>query len=75
MDPCRRIVTGISCAAKSLSCDIYLGAHAMYFDLKKKYTSMNNSQSNPFVDPKGYQNDIAQKEKDFDNKLKKQQTS
>lgn len=52
---------------KSLPCDIFLGAHAMYFDLKKKYDSLKTNSTNPFVDSQGYKNHIAQKEKEFYN--------
>lgn len=57
---------------KSLPCDIFLGAHAEYFDLKKKYALLNKSAINPFVDSIGYQKHIAQKEQEFNAELKKQ---
>lgn len=57
---------------KSLHCDIFLGAHAMMFDLNKKYDSLNHSTINPFIDPKGYQKYITQKEHDFYAELQKQ---
>lgn len=47
---------------KSFSCDIFLGAHGMYFDLEKKYALMNQGKKNPFVDPEGYKKFIAPKE-------------
>jgi metallo-beta-lactamase class B len=59
---------------KSLPCDIFLGAHATYFDLKKKYASLNNSAVNPFIDSRGYKNHIAQKEHEFYAELKKQES-
>jgi metallo-beta-lactamase class B len=57
---------------KSLPCDIFLGAHARYFDLKKKYNLLNASSGNPFVDSRGYKTHIAEKEKEFYTELKKQ---
>jgi metallo-beta-lactamase class B len=57
---------------KSLSCDIFLGAHGDYFGLEQKYPLMNQAVSNPFVDPKGYKNYIAQKEQDFRAELSRQ---
>lgn len=60
---------------KSLPCDIFLGAHGMYFDLEKKYALINQSKTNPFVDPKGYQKFIALKEQDFHNELIKQKAA
>ena len=60
---------------RSLRCDIFLGAHAMYFDLSKKYASLNNSHTNPFVDPDGYKKHVAQKEHEFYAELQKQKSA
>lgn len=57
---------------KSLPCDIFLGAHGMYFDLEKKYALMNKGKANPFVDPEGYKKFITLKEQDFHSELVKQ---
>ena len=57
---------------KSLHCDIFLGAHGMYFDLEKKYALMNKAKTNPFVDPEGYKKFVVAKEQDFRNELAKQ---
>jgi metallo-beta-lactamase class B len=56
---------------KSLPCDIFLGAHGVYFDLEKKYALMDKDKTNPFVDPEGYKKFIALKEKDFYAELAK----
>ncbi|MBY0378220.1 MAG: subclass B3 metallo-beta-lactamase [Gammaproteobacteria bacterium] len=58
---------------KSLPADIFLGAHASMFDLKRKYDALNISATNPFIDPLGYQKHISQKEQDFYTELKKQE--
>ena len=58
---------------KSLPCDIFLGAHGDYFRLEKKYSLMKEEATNPFVDPEGYKNFIAQKERDFYADLAKQE--
>ncbi len=58
--------------AKSLPCDIFLGAHAGYFDLKKKYTLLNTSSVNPFIDPAGYKKHVEQKEHEFYKELENQ---
>lgn len=55
---------------KSLPCDIFLGAHAVYFNLKGKYALLN--KTNPFVDPIGYKKHVAEKEQQFYSKLKNQ---
>jgi metallo-beta-lactamase class B len=57
---------------KSLSCDIFLGAHGNYFGLEEKYPLRNEGSANPFVDPSGYKKYIAQKEEDFRTELAKQ---
>src|ERR1700756_515591 len=57
---------------KSLPCDIFLGAHGGYFGLEEKYPLMKGRDANPFVDPGGYQNFVAQKEQDFRTELAKQ---
>lgn len=60
---------------KSLPCDIFLGAHGMYFDLEKKYALMNQSKTNPFVDSEGYKKFIALKEQEFHSEFDKQKTA
>jgi metallo-beta-lactamase class B len=57
---------------KSLPCDIFLGAHGSYFGLEEKYPLKNEGSANPFVDPRGYKQYIAQKEEDFRTELAKQ---
>ena len=57
---------------KSLPCDIFLGAHGDYFGLEEKYAHMKEGGPNPFVDPGGYKEFVAQKEQDFRNELAKQ---
>jgi metallo-beta-lactamase class B len=60
---------------KSLPCDIFLGAHGMYFGLEEKYALMKKGQINPFIDPKGYKKFIALKEQDFYSALAKARQS
>ena len=57
---------------KSLPCDIFLGAHGSYFGLEEKYPLRNERGANPFVDPRGYKQYIAQKEEDFRTELARQ---
>lgn len=52
--------------------DIFLGAHALYFELGKKYASLNSSLINPFIDPEGYKKHVTQKDLEFYTELKKQ---
>jgi metallo-beta-lactamase class B len=58
---------------KALPCDIFLGAHGSYFGLEEKYSRMKEAAAaNPFVDPEGYKNLIAEKEREFRIELAKE---
>jgi metallo-beta-lactamase class B len=57
---------------KSLPCDIFLGAHAGYFQMSGKY-SLRNKSSNPFIDPQGYKKHVAEKQREFYAELHTQQ--
>jgi len=57
---------------KGLQCDIFLGAHGAYFGLVEKYARMKDEGANPFVDPAGYKEFVAQKEQGFRAELAKQ---
>ncbi len=60
---------------KTLPCDIFLGAHGSYFGLEEKYPRLKEGGANPFVDPDGYKEYIAQKEQDFRTELARQQAA
>jgi metallo-beta-lactamase class B len=51
---------------KSLPCDIFLGAHGSYFDLRRKMASRD------FIDPQGYREFVDKWEKAFERELSKQ---
>ncbi|UWZ82037.1 subclass B3 metallo-beta-lactamase [Occallatibacter riparius] len=57
---------------RALPCDIFLGAHASYFDLKQKYTRLQSGDKNAFIDPAGYKAFVAEKQRDFESALEKQ---
>lgn len=57
---------------KSLPCDIFLGAHGLYFDLDKKYALMMKGVKMTFDDPEGYKKFILLKEQDFHHELTRQ---
>lgn len=57
---------------KSLSCDIFLGAHGDYYGLDTKYRLVKKDGPNPFVDPEGYKKYVADREQAFRAELKKQ---
>jgi metallo-beta-lactamase class B len=52
-------------ALKSLSCDLFLGAHGAYFGMKAKYDRMKAGEANPFIDSDGYKAYIAEREATF----------
>jgi len=57
---------------KSLPCDIFLGAHAAYFDMDEKLKRKKDGQPSPFVDPQGYKQFVSDKEQEFQKALAKQ---
>jgi metallo-beta-lactamase class B len=50
---------------KALPVDLFLGAHGSYYGMKRKYEMMGKGESNPFVDPAGYQSYVADREAAF----------
>jgi metallo-beta-lactamase class B len=60
---------------KALPCDIFLGAHGSYFDLKEKYARFKSGDKNAFIDPSGYQAYIADREHAFQAELARQSQS
>jgi len=59
--------------ALSLPCDIFLGAHGIYFDMKQKITRMQAGEKNVFVDPEGYKRYILNAQAAFEKELARQQ--
>jgi metallo-beta-lactamase class B len=57
---------------KSLPCDVFLGAHGMYFGMEAKFARMKPGGANPFVDPEGYKSYVAEREQAFRKELAKQ---
>jgi len=59
---------------RSMHCDVFLGAHGSYYDMESKYARMTGS-ANPFIDPKGYQNFVNDREQTFRAELTRQQSA
>lgn len=58
---------------KTLPCDVFLGPHAGFFDMKNKRARLDQgAQPNPFIDPAGYRRYVAAGEQAFEEELKKQ---
>jgi metallo-beta-lactamase class B len=60
---------------KALPCDVFLGAHGSYFDLKAKYDRLKNGDRDAFVDHPGYQRYVEDRQQSFEAALKRQQAS
>lgn len=60
---------------KNLPCDVFLGAHGIYFDLHEKYQRFKNGDKNAFIDPAGYKAYIADREQAFKTELRRQSAS
>ncbi|MGE5624478.1 MAG: subclass B3 metallo-beta-lactamase [Bacillota bacterium] len=60
---------------RALPCDVFLGAHGLYFGFSGKLSRLQRHEQpgNPFVDPQGYKDYLAQAEEDFRRKLADQQ--
>ncbi|MGA8431203.1 MAG: subclass B3 metallo-beta-lactamase [Candidatus Sulfotelmatobacter sp.] len=57
---------------KSLPCDIFLGAHGSYYEMEAKYARLSGGGTNPYIDPEGYKNYVAEREQAFAEELRKQ---
>lgn len=57
---------------KSLPCDVFLGAHGGYYEMQEKYARLSKGGANPFIDPVGYQQYVAEREQAFLTELKRQ---
>jgi len=57
---------------KGLPCDIFLGAHGVYYGMEEKVKRISADGPNPFVDPKGYHAYIADRERHYLQTLEKQ---
>ena len=51
---------------RALPCDIFLGAHGIYFDLLPKVKRMQTEGEAAFIDPKGYVDTVNRARADFD---------
>ncbi len=60
---------------KSLSCDIFLGAHGAYFGLTAKYARFQSGDRNAFIDPAGYKAYVADREQAFQTEFERQQAA
>jgi metallo-beta-lactamase class B len=57
---------------KSLPCDVFLGAHGGYYEMEAKYAKLKDHGTNPYIDPQGYKDYVAEREQAFVSELQKQ---
>jgi metallo-beta-lactamase class B len=57
---------------ESLPCDIFLGAHGGYFDVKEKYQRWKEGDRNAFIDPAGYKAYVEDRKQAFEAELRRQ---
>jgi acetyl esterase/lipase len=58
---------------RGLPCDVFLGAHGSYYGLVERHALLKKGKANPFVNPEGYKNYVALKERAFRKTLAEQQ--
>lgn len=59
---------------RSLPCDVFLGAHGVYYGLQDKLARWRTDpKSNPFIDPAGYRKYLDDSERDFRDLVAQQQ--
>jgi metallo-beta-lactamase class B len=58
---------------KALPCDVFLGPHAEFFSMREKIARMGRgTKPNPFIDPDGYREFVANGERAFQKTLEAQ---
>ena len=60
---------------KSFPCDVFLGAHGSYFGMEAKYAKFGAGGTNPYIDPEGYQEYVADREQAFVQELQTQRAT
>jgi len=54
--------------------DVPLGSHPGMYNMAEKYAKLSAGGANPYIDPKGYQDELTIQETAFNNELKRQET-
>jgi metallo-beta-lactamase class B len=57
---------------KSLPCDVFLGAHGSYYGMEEKYAKLGRSGTNPYIDPQGCKDYVADRQQVFLEELRRQ---
>ena len=56
----------------ALPCDVFLGAHGSYYGLAEKYQRWKSGDHDAFIDPQGYKDYIAERDRAFEAELARQ---
>jgi metallo-beta-lactamase class B len=59
---------------KALPCDIFLGAHGLYYDMLAKHARLKSGDANAFLDATGYQEFVAERQQTIESELARQRT-
>lgn len=59
----------------ALPCDVFLGAHGIYYGMDDKLKQHGTGGRNPFIDPGGYKAYVRERERAFRSELSAQQQS
>lgn len=62
-------------ALQALPCDVFLGAHGVYFDMLAKLERYPQDGPRVFIDPAGYKKFVADAQKTFEQALAKEQAA
>ncbi len=57
---------------RAMHVDVFLASHGSFYNLIEKYPKLGKQDTNPFIDPAGFQAHIDLKEKEFYAELEKQ---
>jgi metallo-beta-lactamase class B len=58
---------------RKMHVDVFLASHGSFYHLDEKYPKLGKDGENPFIDPKGFQAHINEKEKSFNDEFARQQ--
>lgn len=59
----------------TLPCDIFLGAHGVYFGLTEKYKQLQSGNHEAFIDSAGYKALVNEQDKEFEAELAKEKAA
>jgi metallo-beta-lactamase class B len=60
---------------KALPCDIFLGAHGLYFDMLPKLARMPQKGEAVWIDPDGYRKAVAEHQADIEKSIERQRAA